>query len=983
MKKVIFLAHFLLAIAGTMCGQTIVSGEYFFDKDPGQGKGAGFPVQSADSIENQISIPTTGLSEGIHHLGIRFQNVSGVWSQTQARMFLSRKFAPAQTEIVAAEYFFDKDPGIGKSTALTLPVHGDSLYIKTILTNPFDTGAHTLYIRTRNASGEWSLFEGYPFNICSGYGAESEFFYQVEGRKVIFDNQSIFVEKFEWDFGDGIKDTIAVNPTRSFNTGYHTVCLNTKNFCGETKLCKQLLVNGLQFVSPNYHANNGIVDIQLKGIGFEPGCGVKMKKGQTTILPKELLLISEKEILSTWVFDNTEIGDYDVILVYPSGHEDTLLSSFRIEKTQIHQTEIGFDLIGSENIRVNQSVLYKIALYNNNNESAYCVPVSIDILSDEIDNFQVMYLENFFTDSSSVDIKDSLLNNHFITLFDSIERKYSASSAIIVRSVNPGEPTYINFAFLPKNKESVFNIIINVGKPYARASDLKSFYAPKNELEKNSNFGSLCDNECFKCIRSALAFTPAACIGSAIDAVCFIDKLFKQKEQKAADILFTFAGYASDCIIVPGGFLKQLAVAWKTIRRIRNRPTISSAATLLLVDEIGDAYSIVADCANCFEDILRAIYAYNSKDPNLKTGISNFDSENSIDGSDYLHYAIYFENSDSAAIPAAQVIITDQLDSSKFDPKTFKFIGFGYTDKTFEYNSIGDSLIYDIDFRPNKNIILRHTAYFNIESMLIEWKFVSLDTLNYALTNDIFHGFLPPNITPPEGEGFVLFSIKPKPDLPHGTVIKNKADIIFDFNDPITTPEWINTIDKVKPESHIEILPDTLYSDTVTLRIHGSDDGSGVQSYDIFLSVNDSAYTPYYQGLTADSLRFAGNYNNTYRFFSRARDFVGNLEDTTHTADAQTRLLVSAGWINESDGRVHFSPNPVRYTLYADINLPGGNVCMARLYNIFGHAVLRKDLPNRAISALDVSGLPEGLYFIEISRQGELRGLSKVIVIIK
>ncbi|MCD6366273.1 MAG: T9SS type A sorting domain-containing protein, partial [Bacteroidales bacterium] len=42
--------------------------------------------------------------------------------------------------------------------------------------------------------------------------------------------------------------------------------------------------------------------------------------------------------------------------------------------------------------------------------------------------------------------------------------------------------------------------------------------------------------------------------------------------------------------------------------------------------------------------------------------------------------------------------------------------------------------------------------------------------------------------------GMIAFSIKLKPQLPIGTVIRNKADIYFDYNSPVTTNTVVNTI---------------------------------------------------------------------------------------------------------------------------------------------------------------------------------------------
>jgi uncharacterized repeat protein (TIGR01451 family) len=50
------------------------------------------------------------------------------------------------------------------------------------------------------------------------------------------------------------------------------------------------------------------------------------------------------------------------------------------------------------------------------------------------------------------------------------------------------------------------------------------------------------------------------------------------------------------------------------------------------------------------------------------------------------------------------------------------------------------------------------------------------------------------NVNEPASHGYVLFRIQPKPNLPLGTVIVNKADIYFDFNEPVVTDPWIYTL---------------------------------------------------------------------------------------------------------------------------------------------------------------------------------------------
>ncbi|MES2621578.1 MAG: T9SS type A sorting domain-containing protein [Bacteroidota bacterium] len=67
---------------------------------------------------------------------------------------------------------------------------------------------------------------------------------------------------------------------------------------------------------------------------------------------------------------------------------------------------------------------------------------------------------------------------------------------------------------------------------------------------------------------------------------------------------------------------------------------------------------------------------------------------------------------------------------------------------------------------------------------------------NKTLAFNFYNIFLPDSTNDePGSHGFVSFDIKLKPNLAHGTQIKNKGAIYFDYNEPIITNEVLNTID--------------------------------------------------------------------------------------------------------------------------------------------------------------------------------------------
>lgn len=128
--------------------------EYFFDKDPGVGraiqKGASMTYES---LTLAFDVNTDGLSEGVHHVGIRTLT-DGTWSETKYRQFLVRRI---EDDYVAhLEYFWNNDPGVGKGYVVDITPGKE-------VTVEFDAdlvelaeGTHALGLRAQSQSGRWS-----------------------------------------------------------------------------------------------------------------------------------------------------------------------------------------------------------------------------------------------------------------------------------------------------------------------------------------------------------------------------------------------------------------------------------------------------------------------------------------------------------------------------------------------------------------------------------------------------------------------------------------------------------------------------------------------------------------------------------------------------------------------------------------------------------------------------------------------------------
>ncbi|MEM7107098.1 MAG: gliding motility-associated C-terminal domain-containing protein [Bacteroidota bacterium] len=132
--------------------------EYFFDQDPGIGKGDSLTNFTANQILNfSEAIPTNDLAPGLHNLYVRARNESGIWGILASRTVFVGESSFSQNEITAVEYFFNTDPGVGKGEVAEFSPRArlDSLLLADIF--QLDAGLQTLYARAKTSTGTWGL----------------------------------------------------------------------------------------------------------------------------------------------------------------------------------------------------------------------------------------------------------------------------------------------------------------------------------------------------------------------------------------------------------------------------------------------------------------------------------------------------------------------------------------------------------------------------------------------------------------------------------------------------------------------------------------------------------------------------------------------------------------------------------------------------------------------------------------------------------
>ena len=264
-------------------------------------------------------------------------------------------------------------------------------------------------------------------------------------------------------------------------------------------------------------------------------------------------------------------------------------------------------------------------------------------------------------------------------------------------------------------------------------------------------------------------------------------------------------------------------------------------------------------------------------------------------------YEIAFENQPTASLPAARVVITDQLDPAKVDLSTFTLgsIAFGKYTITVPPGLRSYATTYPID----ATISVRVQGSVDSVTGLVKWTFDTIDPITKLPPSDPALGFLPPDTDGKKGQGYVTFSVAPKAGLADATLIANQASIVFDSNASIATPTWSNTFDLSAPLSKVQSLTPKVGTTSFDVSWSGSDAGSGIRNYTVYVSDSGAAFTPWLTQATATTATYAGTAGHSYAFYVIANDGAGNTESAKALAEASITVAGTfADDVPASDG---------------------------------------------------------------------------------
>ena len=280
---------------------------------------------------------------------------------------------------------------------------------------------------------------------------------------------------------------------------------------------------------------------------------------------------------------------------------------------------------------------------------------------------------------------------------------------------------------------------------------------------------------------------------------------------------------------------------------------------------------------------------YGTEDePNLVITTPNWAAD---DAEKVQAYTIYFENKSTATAAAQEVKIDMQLPEA-FDWATFESAQFSVGSQVFtlsDKNRIAENTWLADQNSTGEQIYVQ--ILFDETTGAASWylrSYVASTTDHFPAS--AYDGFLPPtNQETHDGEGYVSFTVRLDDGLPTNTKVETSATIIFDTNDPIVTNTWFNTIDADAPASTLNSAELDAENGKILLNWTGSDVGSGVGSYEIYVAANGGEFT-LWNTFTTTSAEFEYAEDGVYAFYVTATDNAG-LKETKTTQEKQVTTI--------------------------------------------------------------------------------------------
>ncbi|HEX7183823.1 MAG TPA: SBBP repeat-containing protein [Thermoanaerobaculia bacterium] len=621
-------------------------------------------------------------------------------------------------------------------------------------------------------------------------------------------------------------------------------------------------------LTPTRGGNAGTVTVMIRGINFPPGA-----------VSVELVAHTREDIaaISAAVIDVTHIraifdlqgkppGTRDLVVSFSDGTVVKLAAAFTVEPGG--GAEVWIDVIGPNRVRGGVPTKYFLVVGNRGNVDAIGVPVTLHGLPE---NGHVRL-------DFAVGKIPGGLDPAIAQLPLDVQTATDRAVPLFLPLIPPGSTLTLPLIITP-----------SAGGSFALQAKLDDAYfmSRARDILAATPSTANCINGVAKILGDVVALIPGpGCVEVLFEGLM---NIYRESAVEAiAEVGRSFGSPSS-----PKSVNQIILEAAVEAGAACGRSVFPPALLIQLGILAGDAFKTWEACAKMLDRLtdpfdVSVVFAV---DPNAKIGPQGSGTGRYVSGTQPLRYAVYFENLETATAPASTVVIEDHLDATTLDFDTLELgpISFGNVQVTPPPGSASFESI--VDLRPNTNLLVQVIAGLDRGEGILRWRLMSIDPATGQPPIDPDAGFLPPNINPPEGDGSVFFTVSPKQAITIGTYVPNHATIIFDTNAPIDTGVWSNRLDMEPPMSQVGPIESPQCGPEVAVQWSGSDTGSGVLDYAIYVSEDGGIFEPWLWHIQQTSEMFLGTYGHTYAFSSIARDQTGNRERTPASADAVVTLI--------------------------------------------------------------------------------------------
>ncbi len=276
-----------------------------------------------------------------------------------------------------------------------------------------------------------------------------------------------------------------------------------------------------------------------------------------------------------------------------------------------------------------------------------------------------------------------------------------------------------------------------------------------------------------------------------------------------------------------------------------------------------------------------------SCEPNELKGPVGVDSVRWVSINDELTYTVYFENDPVFATASAQVVDIHINMPDRRLLKDFKLGDYAFSNREFKIPDFPNFYSMRVDVRDTHNIYVDLTAGMEVENSKLYWRFASIDPESGHAPWQVDRGMLPVNDSNNAGEGFVIFKIKPYPEMVTGDTLSFFAKSAFDATDTISTNRWCNKIDAGAPTSKIisKVNPENFSNYKITFDAKDDEGGCGVGRVKLYLADNLGNYQEYADCPPDTVIDFNVEKGQQYKLMAIATDRVGNREKAKSEPD--------------------------------------------------------------------------------------------------